>query len=117
MSSRGKSQFAQAHRHQPVAGAGGCSLGFGQAGYDVRFATHLDADAVESYRRNFPGTPCEVADIRELTAEPEPLRVGLNPGNLDMLLGQGFSGAGVKAAYPSAGTRGEIGRASCRERV
>jgi hypothetical protein len=30
------------------AGAGGCSLGFGQAGYDVRFATDLDADAVES---------------------------------------------------------------------
>ena len=39
------------------AGAGGCSLGFGQAGYDVRSATDLDADAVESYRRNFPGTP------------------------------------------------------------
>lgn len=29
------------------AGAGGCSLGFGQAGYGVRFATDLDADAVE----------------------------------------------------------------------
>lgn len=41
------------------AGAGGCSLGFGQAGYDVRFATDIDADAVEFYRRNFPGTPCE----------------------------------------------------------
>ena len=51
------------------AGAGGCSLGFGQAGYDVRFATDLDADAVESYRRNFPGTPCEAADIRQLTAD------------------------------------------------
>ena len=38
------------------AGAGGCSLGFGQAGYDVRFATDLDADAVESYRRKF-GSP------------------------------------------------------------
>jgi site-specific DNA-cytosine methylase len=31
------------------AGAGGCSLGFGQADYDVRFATDIDADAVESY--------------------------------------------------------------------
>ena len=51
------------------AGAGGCSLGFGQAGYDVRSATDLDADAVESYRRNFPGTPCAAADIRQLTAE------------------------------------------------
>lgn len=83
------------------AGAGGCSLGFGQAGYDVRFATDLDADAVESYRRNFPGTPCEAADIRQLTAEAVLQRIGLNPGELDMLLGgppcQGFSSAGVKA--------------------
>jgi len=83
------------------AGAGGCSLGFGQAGYDVRFATDLDADAVESYRRNFPGTPCETADIRQLTAEAVLQRIGLKPGELDMLLGgppcQGFSSAGVKA--------------------
>ena len=83
------------------AGAGGCSLGFGQAGYDVRFATDLDTDAVESYRRNFPRTPCEAADIRELTAEGVLQRSGLKPGELDMLLGgppcQGFSSAGVKA--------------------
>jgi DNA (cytosine-5)-methyltransferase 1 len=39
------------------AGAGGCSLGFGQAGCDVRFATDLGVDAVESCRRNFPDTP------------------------------------------------------------
>ena len=30
------------------AGAGGCSLGFGQAGYVALFATDLDADPVES---------------------------------------------------------------------
>ncbi len=59
------------------AGAGGCSLGFGQAGYDVRFATDLDADAVESYRRNFPGTPCAASDIRQLTAEEEALKEGM----------------------------------------
>src|SRR5213075_2389331 len=51
------------------AGAGGCSLGFGQAGYTVRFATDIDADAVESYRRNFPRTPCEAADVRQLVAD------------------------------------------------
>ena len=51
------------------AGTGGCSLGFGQANYDVRLATDLDADAVESYVRNFPGTPCAAADIRQLTAD------------------------------------------------
>lgn len=83
------------------AGAGGCSLGFGQAGCDVRFATDIDADAVESYRRNFSGTPCEAADIRQLTADDVLQRIGLNPGELDVLLGgppcQGFSSAGVKA--------------------
>lgn len=83
------------------AGSGGCSLGFSQAGYDVRFATHIDADAVESYRRNFPGTPCAAADIRQLTADAVVQRIGLNPGELDILLGgppcQGFSSAGVKA--------------------
>ena len=83
------------------AGAGGCSLGFGQAGYDVRFATDLDADAVESYRRNFPVTPCLATDVRQLTAEAVLQRIGLNAGELDILLGgppcQGFSSAGVKA--------------------
>ena len=82
------------------AGAGGCSLGFRQAGYDVRFATDIDADAVESYRRNFAGTPCEVADIRELSADVLLQRSQLQPGELDILLGgppcQGFSSAGGK---------------------
>ena len=83
------------------AGSGGCSLGFGQAGYDIRFATDIDADAVKSYRRNFPRTPCAAADIRQLTADAVLQRIGLNPGELDVLLGgppcQGFSSAGVKA--------------------
>ncbi len=83
------------------AGAGGCSFGFGQAGYDVRFATDIDADAVESYRRNFVRTPCEAADIRNLTADGILERTRLKPGELDILLGgppcQGFSSAGAKA--------------------
>ncbi len=83
------------------AGAGGCSLGFGQANYDIQFATDVDANAVESYRRNFPRTPCEAVDIRELTADSVLQRIGLNQGELDVLLGgppcQGFSSAGVKA--------------------
>jgi len=39
------------------AGAGGCSLGFQQAGYDVRFATDINGDAMDSYRHNFLGIP------------------------------------------------------------
>ena len=83
------------------AGAGGCSLGFQQAGYDIRFAADIDADAVESYHRNFPTTPCEVIDIRELGVESLLERTGLGRGELDILLGgppcQGFSSAGVKS--------------------
>lgn len=99
-----------AQRGRPIAislfaGAGGCSLGFREAGYDIRFATDIDRDAVESYRRNFSGTPCAVLDVQEL--EPEGLleRVGLCSGEVDILLGgppcQGFSSAGMKAGDDS----------------
>ena len=83
------------------AGAGGCSLGFKQAGYDIRYAADIDADAAESYRRNFSVTPCEAMDIRELNAELVLQRAGIDPGELDILLGgppcQGFSSAGGKS--------------------
>ncbi len=45
------------------SGAGGCSLGFQQATYDIRFAMDIDADAVDSYQTNFIETPCGTADI------------------------------------------------------
>ena len=82
------------------AGAGGCSLGFQQAGFDIRFATDISRDAVETYRLNFPQTPCEVADIRDLGPETLLDKGKLRPGELDILLGgppcQGFSSAGMK---------------------
>lgn len=83
------------------AGAGGCSLGFQQAGFEIRFATDLDKDAVESYRRNFAQTPCEAGDICQLDAAALLAYAGLRAGEPDILLGgppcQGFSSAGVKA--------------------
>ncbi len=83
------------------AGAGGCSLGFKQAGYDIRFATDLDQDAVDSYQRNFAETPCEAGDVRDTDAAALRSRSDLRSGELDILLGgppcQGFSSAGVKA--------------------
>jgi DNA (cytosine-5)-methyltransferase 1 len=83
------------------SGAGGCSLGFQQGSYEIRLAMDIDADAVESYQRNFTRTRCEVADIRELSADTLLQRAQLQPGELDILLGgppcQGFSSAGVKA--------------------
>src|SRR5579863_6663716 len=82
------------------SGAGGCSLGFQQARYDIRFAMDRDGDAAASYQRNFTQTPCETADIKEFGADMLLERAQLEPGERDILLGgprcQGFSSAGGK---------------------
>ena len=82
------------------AGCGGSSLGYKQAGYDVRLAVEWDTGAADVYRRNFPDTNVFEGDIADLTAE-EALRVtALEPGELDVLDGsppcQGFSMAGSR---------------------
>jgi DNA (cytosine-5)-methyltransferase 1 len=82
------------------AGCGGSSLGYKQAGYDVRLAVEWDKGAADVYRRNFPKTNVFEGDIADLTAE-EALRVtALEPGGLDVLDGsppcQGFSVAGKR---------------------
>lgn len=83
------------------AGAGGCTLGFQQAGFNVLFATDINDDAVASYRHNFPNATCETADIRDLGPEELLEKIGLRSGELDILLGgppcQGFSSAGMKS--------------------
>ena len=38
------------------AGAGGCSLGFKRAGYNILYAIDINENAVETYRHNFPDT-------------------------------------------------------------
>jgi len=82
------------------AGCGGSSLGYKQAGYDVRLAVEWDTGAADVYCRNFPETNIYEGDIADLTAE-EALRVtALEPGELDVLDGsppcQGFSTAGKR---------------------
>ncbi len=46
------------------AGCGGSSLGYKQAGFDVRPAVEWDTGAADVYRRNFPG-----ANIFEATSQ------------------------------------------------
>lgn len=96
-------------RQHPVAislfaGAGGCSLGFGRAGYNIVHALDSDPVAVRTYGRNFPGSQVEVSDARMADWPGLARRLGLAEGELDMLIGgppcQGFSTAGARRDDP-----------------
>ena len=80
------------------AGCGGSSLGYKQAGFDIKLAVEWDTKAADVYRRNFDETPMFVGDIADLTSEEALEITGLQPGELDVLDGsppcQGFSTAG-----------------------
>jgi DNA (cytosine-5)-methyltransferase 1 len=82
------------------SGAGGCSLGFKQAGYSVLFASDIDEAAGQSYSANFPETPFEQADINKLDFYSILSKTCLKEGELDILIGgppcQGFSTAGAR---------------------
>lgn len=82
------------------AGAGGCSLGFKKAGYDIRYALELEATAVQTYQANFYDTICLQSDIRYFDFKQLLKLMHTQPGDLDMLIGgppcQGFSTAGMK---------------------
>ncbi|MCF6337451.1 MAG: DNA cytosine methyltransferase [Gammaproteobacteria bacterium] len=81
-------------------GAGGCSLGFKQAGYSILYANDKDVAAVETYKKNFPDTLCSHEDIDNLDFNEIMMTVDLRPGELDILVGgppcQGFSTAGAR---------------------
>ncbi len=51
------------------AGAGGMSLGFKKAGFDILAANDIDIDCRETFKKNFPEVPHILKDIRNLTAE------------------------------------------------
>lgn len=83
------------------SGAGGLSLGFEDAGFQILYALEKDKYAAETYRRNHNGrTMLDEADIHNI--EPDTLlrRLGLRRGDLDIVLGgppcQGFSIANMR---------------------
>lgn len=82
------------------SGAGGCSLGFKQAGYDVLFASDIDTAATQSYAANFPETNALQVDIRQLDFKQILMNLGLRVGEIDVMVGgppcQGFSSAGLR---------------------
>jgi len=82
------------------AGCGGSSLGYKWAGGHGVAAVEFDANAVETYRLNFPETPVLHRDICTVTAQELLDLTGLQVGDLDILDGsppcQGFSMAGKR---------------------
>ncbi|QDT54293.1 Modification methylase HaeIII [Caulifigura coniformis] len=84
------------------AGCGGMSLGFRQAGVDVVGFVELEASARDIYQRNFPGTLCLGADVREISRD-DVQQWAAHFGKVDVLFGgppcQGFSLAGKRNTF------------------
>lgn len=81
-------------------GAGGCSLGFKRAGYEIIYASDIDKKAISTYQTNFHGSLSEQADIDDIDFERLLERLNIESGDLDILIGgppcQGFSTAGAR---------------------
>jgi DNA (cytosine-5)-methyltransferase 1 len=82
------------------AGAGGSSLGYKQAGGRILLAIDSGADAVATYRANFPDTPVHQGDIADLSVEACCRLAQARPGELDVFDGSppclGFSMLGSR---------------------
>lgn len=81
-------------------GAGGCSLGFKQEGYNILFASDSNPLAIKTYQRNFSEINSTEADIKHLDFRKIIFDLGLGIADLDILIGgppcQGFSTAGTR---------------------
>jgi len=77
------------------AGAGGLSLGFEQAGFDVAGALEIDPIHCAVHKFNFPTTPVIASPIEKLTAKDVRERLGLGSREVECVFGgppcQGFS--------------------------
>lgn len=82
------------------AGAGGMSLGFEQAGFDIVASVEIDPIHCAVHKFNFPNTLTICADISNLTGESILESVGLSKGEVDVIFGgppcQGFSMIGKR---------------------
>lgn len=82
------------------SGAGGSSLGYRMAGFEVIWANEFVPAAQEVYRANHPTTTLDTSDIRDLTATYILKATGLRRGELDLL-----DGSPPCASFSTAGHR------------
>lgn len=82
------------------SGCGGSCLGFRSAGYDVLWASEFVPAARETYLANYPETPVDARDIRDVYGDEILAELDLERGELDVLEGSppcsGFSSAGQR---------------------
>lgn len=84
------------------SGCGGACLGLTLAGYTVVWASEFIPAAAETYRANFPNTPLDTRDIREVTAQDILTATGMAVGEIDLL-----EGSPPCASFSTAGKRAE----------
>jgi DNA (cytosine-5)-methyltransferase 1 len=82
------------------AGAGGSSTGYRLAGFRVLFASEFIPVAAATYAANYPETPVDERDVRELRGADVLRALGLGRGELDVL-----DGSPPCAAFSLAGRR------------
>ena len=82
------------------SGCGGSSLGLNWAGIDVRWASEFVPEAADVYELNFPNTPVDRRDIREVEAADILEAVGVDKGDLDV-----FEGSPPCASFSMSGNR------------
>lgn len=84
------------------AGAGGLSLGFEQAGFDIVYAVEKDKFAAETYKRNRTKkfVTVDTRDIKEVSPKEILKCLGLKKNEVDIVIGgppcQGFSMSNMK---------------------
>jgi DNA (cytosine-5)-methyltransferase 1 len=83
------------------AGAGGLSLGFEQAGFDIAAAVEIDPIHCATHEYNFPNSTAICASVVNMTGDEMRRRANLGDVDIDVVFGgapcQGFSMIGKRA--------------------